>query len=127
MSGPRPGRTHDITAARHDHIVEHLKAAGLGALADLGFLGLDKDCNNQVVVTGYKATRARKLTTGQKTANRIIAAGRAPVEHGFRAPVEHGFAHLKTWRILTKLRTSPARATNLLRALLVLTNLELDR
>ncbi|MEV7369063.1 transposase family protein [Streptomyces sp. NPDC002387] len=39
---------------------------------------------------------------GQKTANRIIAAG--------RAPVEHGFAHLKTWRILTKLRTSPARA-----------------
>jgi hypothetical protein len=93
--------------------------AGLGALADLGFLGLDKDCNDQVVVTGYKATRARKLTTGQKTANRIIAAG--------RAPVEHGFAHLKTWRILTKLRTSPVRATNLLRALLVLTNLELDR
>ncbi|MFI1200392.1 hypothetical protein ACH4VR_13220 [Streptomyces sp. NPDC020883] len=43
------------------------------------------------------------------------------------APVEHGFAHLKTWHILTKLRTSPARATNLLRALLVLTNLELGR
>ncbi|MFF5213558.1 transposase family protein [Streptosporangium sp. NPDC000396] len=72
ISAARPRRTHDITAARHDHIVEHLKAAG-------------------------------------------------------RAPVEHGFAHLKTWRILTKLRTSPARATNLLRAMLVLTNLELDR
>ncbi|MER6353541.1 hypothetical protein ABT186_17275 [Streptomyces sp. NPDC001634] len=28
MSAARPGRTHDITAARHDHIVEHLKAAG---------------------------------------------------------------------------------------------------
>ncbi|GGQ34531.1 hypothetical protein [Streptosporangium pseudovulgare] len=72
---------------RHGHIVEHLKAAGLGALADLGFLGLDKDCNDQVVVTGHKATRARKLTTGQKTANRIIAAGSqrsrppAPVDH----------------------------------------------
>ncbi|WP_205825494.1 transposase family protein [Microbispora catharanthi] len=65
ISAARPGRT-------HDHIVEHLKAAG-------------------------------------------------------RAPVEHGFAHLKTWRILAKLRTSPARATNLLRALLVLTNLEPDR
>ncbi|MER5410850.1 hypothetical protein [Streptomyces sp. NPDC002769] len=72
ISAAGPGRTHDITAARHDHIVEHLKAAG-------------------------------------------------------RAPVEHGFAHLKTWRILTRLRTSPARATNLLRALLFLTNLELDR
>ncbi|MET9045832.1 transposase family protein [Streptomyces sp. NPDC004362] len=78
------------------------KAAGPGALADLGFLGLDKDCHDQVVVTGYKATRARNLTTGQNTANRIIAAG--------CAPVERGFAHLKTWRILTKLRTSPARA-----------------
>jgi hypothetical protein len=30
---------------------------------------------------------------------------------------------VKTWRILTKLRTDPARATNLLRALLVLANL----
>jgi DDE superfamily endonuclease len=120
ISAARPGRTHDITAARHDHIIDHLKAAGLGALADLGFLGLDNDGDNdQVVVTGYRATRARKLTTGQKTANRIIAAG--------RAPVEHGFAHLKTWRILTKLRTDPARATNLLRALLVLTNLETNR
>ncbi|MGR6319980.1 hypothetical protein Q2K19_25985 [Micromonospora soli] len=41
-----------------------MKAAGLGALADLGFLGLDKDCNDQVVVTGYKAAveaaRARR-------------------------------------------------------------------
>ena len=36
-------------------------------------------------------------------------------------------ARLKAWRILTKLRTAPARATNLLRALFVLTNLELDR
>ncbi|MFG3532717.1 hypothetical protein ACGF8B_39310 [Streptomyces sp. NPDC047917] len=44
-----------------------------------------------------------------------------------RAPVEHGFAHLKNWRILTKLRTAPARATQLLRALLVLTNLEVNR
>jgi hypothetical protein len=115
----RPGRTHDITAARADHIVEHLRAAGLGALADLGFLGLDDDPDDPVVITGYRATRARKLTAGQKTANRIIAAG--------RAPVEHDFAHLKTWRILTKLRTDPARATNLLRALLVLTNLEVAR
>lgn len=121
ISAARPGRTHDATAARHDHIVDHLKAAGLGALADLGFLGVDKpaDPDDQVIVTGYKATRYRKLTTGQKTANKVIAAG--------RAPVEHGFAHLKNWRVLTKLRTNPARATNLLRALLVLTNLEVDR
>ncbi|MFD5522274.1 transposase family protein [Streptomyces sp. NPDC127066] len=104
-----------------EQIVEHLKAAGLGALADLGFLGVDKpeNADDQVIVTGYKATRARKLTPGQKQANRILAAG--------RAPVEHGFAHLKNWRILTKLRTDPGRATALLRALLVLTDLESSR
>ncbi|WP_316781735.1 transposase family protein [Streptomyces sasae] len=55
---------------------------------------------------------------GQKTANRVLATG--------RAPVEHGFAHLKNWRTLTKLRIDPARATHLLRALLVLTNLEVN-
>ncbi|MEV0743516.1 transposase family protein [Streptomyces sp. NPDC050549] len=41
ISAARPGRTHDITAARRDHLITHLRAAGLGALADLGFLGLD--------------------------------------------------------------------------------------
>lgn len=56
------------------------------------------------------------VTRGQKDADRVLAAG--------RVPVERGFAHLKNWRILTKLRTDPARATHLFRALLVLTNIE---
>ncbi|MFF8618691.1 hypothetical protein [Streptomyces sp. NPDC015350] len=47
---------------------------------------------------------------------------------GRRSPyppvLQDGFAHLKNWRILTKLRTDPARATHLSRALLVLTNIE---
>ncbi|MGW6821774.1 hypothetical protein [Streptomyces sp. NPDC055005] len=72
-----------------------------------------------VVVTGYIATRIHKLTRGQKEANRVLTVG--------RAPVEHGFAHLKNWRIVTKLRTDPALATRLLRALLVLTNLDTNR
>ncbi|MFJ8389842.1 transposase family protein [Streptomyces sp. NPDC094438] len=66
ISAARPGRTHDITAARRDHILEHLRAAGLGALADLGFLGLDDDSDAPVVVTGYKATRARKLPQARR-------------------------------------------------------------
>jgi hypothetical protein len=41
-----------------------------------------------VIVTGFKATRACELTIGQKQANQILEAT--------RAPVEHGFAHLKT-------------------------------
>lgn len=102
ISAGGPGRTRDATAARHDHLVEHLKAADLGALADLGFLGVDKpdDPDDLVIVTSFKATRSG------------------------RAPVERGFAHLKNWPSLTKLRTDPVRATHLLRALLVLTNIE---
>ncbi|MER6781964.1 MULTISPECIES: transposase family protein [unclassified Streptomyces] len=119
ISAARPGLTHDNTAARHDHILAHLRAAGLGALADLGFRGLDNGIHDPVIVTGYAATRTHKLTPGQKEANRVLAVG--------RAPVEHGFAHLKNWRILTKLRADPAHATQLLRALLVLTNLEVNR
>ncbi|WP_416981378.1 hypothetical protein [Streptomyces sp. T028] len=34
ISAARPGRTHDIPAARYDHILAHLRAARLGALAD---------------------------------------------------------------------------------------------
>lgn len=119
ISAARRGAASEIKTARHDKICEHLRAAGLGALADLGFVGLDQDRDNPVVITGAKRTRKKKLTTGQKTANQVIAAARAPVEHGFAA--------LKNWRILTRLRLNPARATNLLRALLVLTNLETSR
>ncbi|MFE0332281.1 transposase family protein [Streptomyces sp. NPDC058960] len=72
-----------------------------------------------MITTGAKRTRKKKLTTAQKQNNQLIAAARAPVEHGFAA--------LKNWRILTRLRLDPARATNLLRALLVLTNLETSR
>ncbi|WP_328618963.1 MULTISPECIES: transposase family protein [unclassified Streptomyces] len=121
ISAACPGRTHDATAARRDKILEHLKAAGLGALAYLGFIGVDKPKNpdDQVIVTGSKAARARKLTAGHKRANQILAAA--------RAPVEHAFANLKAWRTLTKLRTESARATALLRALPVLTSLEVNR
>ncbi|GAA2225680.1 hypothetical protein GCM10010360_54180 [Streptomyces nogalater] len=72
-----------------------------------------------LIVTGFHANHPRKLTPGEKTANQVLAVG--------RAPVEHGFAHLKYWRILTKLRTDPARAIRLLRAPLVLTDLEVNR
>ncbi|MEU3188202.1 transposase family protein [Streptomyces sp. NPDC006923] len=97
----------------------HLRTAGLGPPADLGFRGLGNDVQAPVIVTGFHAGRTHKLTPGEKTANRVLAVG--------RASVEHGFVHLKNWRILTRLRTDPVRATRFLRALLVLTNLEVNR
>ena len=67
LSG-RPGRTSEITACRHDKLTARLRAAGLGAIADLGFVGLD-DSNpdaDPAVITGYKDARNRPLTRSQK-------------------------------------------------------------
>ena len=125
MSAVRPGRTSEITACRHDKLTARLRAAGLGAIADLGFVGLDDSGPDAdpAVITGYKAARNRPLTRGQKVSNKALAA--------VRAPVEHGFAHLKNWRVLGKVRTDPKWATALVRALvralLVLTNREVSR
>jgi hypothetical protein len=120
ISAARPGRSAEITTARHNHITTRLREAGLGALADLGFVGLDDQPDDTpVIITGRTATRTRKLTTAEKHANALLGS--------HRAPVEHGFADLKNWRILTKLRLDPGHATQLLRALLVLTNLEITR
>lgn len=113
ISAARRGAASEITAARRDRLADRLRDAGLGALADLGFTGLDPDPGDPVIITGYKATANRKLTPAQRHANQALSAA--------RAPVEHGFADLKQWRILTKLRLHPAKATTLLRALLILT------
>ena len=69
-------------------------------------------------ITGYKSTRTRKTTPAQRQANQALSAARAPVEHGFSD---------KNWRILTRLRLDPARATIVLRALLVLTRQHTSR
>ncbi|MFD8766551.1 transposase family protein [Streptomyces mirabilis] len=121
ISAARPGRTSEITACRHDQLTQKLREVGLGAIADLGFVGLDDSGPDAdpAVITGYKAARNRPLTRGQKLSNTALAA--------VRAPVEHGFAHLKNWRVLGKVRTDPSWATALVRALLVMTNREIAR
>ncbi|MDG9709519.1 hypothetical protein [Streptomyces sp. DH10] len=57
VSTARPGRTSEITACRHDKLTAHLRAVGLGAIADLGFVGLGDSGPDAdpAVITGYKA------------------------------------------------------------------------
>jgi hypothetical protein len=110
------GSASEIATSRGEKLLEHLRAAGLGALADRGFIGLDRNPEDPIVITGVKKTSKKPLTAADKLTNQIIAA--------HRAPNEHGFAFLKNWRCITKLRINPIRATTLLRALLVLANLE---
>jgi len=46
ISPARRGAASQITAARHGHLPDRLRAAGPGALADLGLTGLDPDPGN---------------------------------------------------------------------------------
>ncbi|MFI6055231.1 transposase family protein [Streptomyces violascens] len=91
-----PGNTHDTAAARHDRILAHLRAAGLGALADLGFLSLDNDLCD--LYGGLNARtphndRLAHLSSGVTWRDQagILSAGRgrdapaAPGEYGPRA------------------------------------------
>ncbi|WP_190820823.1 transposase family protein [Saccharopolyspora pogona] len=119
FSAAKPGRASEVTTARHNNITTALRDAELGAMCDLGFTGLEDDPDEPVIIIGRRAARAHPLTDAQKQANQLVARE--------RATCEHGFADLKNWRILTRLRMHAANATRLLRALLVLTNLEITR
>ncbi|MEV8322318.1 transposase family protein [Kitasatospora sp. NPDC056731] len=94
ISAAKPGRSGEITTVRHNKICAELREAGLGALVDLGFVGLDDGPDDPVIVTGRRATRGHPLTEAQKEANRLV--NREPAAN------EHGFAGLENWRVLTK-------------------------
>ncbi|GGT42606.1 transposase family protein [Streptomyces chromofuscus] len=84
ISAAKPGRSSETTTARHNKITGHLRKAGLAALADLGFVGLDDHSDDDpVIITGRKATRGHRLTKAEKDANRLLSRERAAVEHGF--------------------------------------------
>jgi hypothetical protein len=116
LSPVLPGKTADITAARHHKLLARLHRAGLTVIADKGYQGFHKDLratpDDQLALTPYKAEVNRPLTEAQKIANSVL--------NGTRCAVEGGFSTLKTWRILDKLRLHPRHAPTLLQALLTL-------
>jgi hypothetical protein len=95
VSAVRPGRTSEITACRHDRLTAHLRAAGLGAIADLGFVGLDDSGPDAdpAVITGYKAARNKPLTRGQKLS---LRTGKSPADRRSppKSPAHHQREHL---------------------------------
>ncbi|WAP53545.1 hypothetical protein [Streptomyces sp. S465] len=69
-----------------------LRAAGLAAIAGLGFVGLDgggDDSSGRAVITGWQKPRGKKLPPAKKQVNQLIAAERAVCEHAF-ADLTHG-------------------------------------
>ena len=110
ISPALPGARHDIGAAREHGIIDALTHACVTAIADTAYQGggplirvpqrrrrLDPD-------TGHY----RRLSRAQKEVNTAHARQRGP---GERANAE-----LKNWRVLRKIRSSPARASELVAA-----------
>lgn len=104
----RRGSTHDPSAARADPIVDAVTEAGIETLVDSGYQGA-----GGTVRTPIKRPKRLGRNGHEKRANTLYASR--------RAPGEHSFAPLKGWRVLRLVRISPCRATDLVRAVLVLT------
>jgi hypothetical protein len=103
-----PGATHDLTAARDHGLLDALNSANVMTFADKGYQGAGGS-----VRTPFKRHKQRPpLSQRQKEVNRAHAR--------IRALGERAVATLKTWKILTKLRCCPRRATAILQAILVL-------
>ncbi|WP_327007738.1 transposase family protein [Dactylosporangium sp. NBC_01737] len=107
-----PGAVHDLTAARTHGIIDALSSADVVTFADKGYQGA-----GGTVRTPFKRHRHRpKLSRRQKAVNKTHAK--------VRACGERAIATLKTWKILTKLRCCPRRATAIVQAILALHRVE---
>src|SRR3954451_1810473 len=94
-----PGAAHDLTAARTHGLTDALTSADVMTFTDKAYQGAHGS-----IRTPFKRHRYRpKLSRRQKTVNRAHAR--------IRARGERANATLKTWKILTKLRCCPRRAT----------------
>jgi hypothetical protein len=106
LGDAHPGSVHDLAAARADGIIEQVTATEVETLADSGYQGA-----GGTVRTPIKRRRGLHHSEHEKHANS---------EHArHRVPVERAFAHLKRWRVLDRVRISPNRISNLLKALFV--------
>ena len=120
-SAPRPARLHETTHAKALHLPARLRRHDLAVITDRAHTRLDDQPHTDpTVIVGRRGGRNHRLTPAEKQVNTLIAAE--------RATNEHAHAHLKNWRILTRLRHDHRdHPTTLLRALLVLTATEISR
>lgn len=110
-----PGSIHDLTAARDNGVIDVLTSHEVTTYADKAYQGA-----GGTIQTPYKRHRVRpRLSAGQKAVNRAHAR--------IRALGERAVATLKNWKILTKLRCCPHRASAVIAAILMLHHLESGR
>lgn len=121
ISAAVPARLHETTQAKRLHLPTRLRQHNLAIITDRYHTRLDdQPTTNPTVMVGRRGCTNHTLTPAEKQVNALLAAE--------RAGNEHAHAHLKNWRITTRLRHDQrTNATTLLRALLVLTNTEINR
>jgi DDE superfamily endonuclease len=120
-AGPaEPGSVPDIDAARVHALPALYRAAALGlpTLADGGYQGAGIGIHHPVKSPkAKKGTAKRELDENQRTRNLLL--------RGLRSQGERGFALLaRRWAALQHVTASPSRATEIIRAALVLTQWE---
>jgi transposase len=108
-----PGATHDLVAARRHGIPTALIKFGVACYADNAYRAA-----GPTIAVPFRR-RPRRLSANQKKVNRNHARN--------RAPGERAVATLKTWKLLTKLRCCPRRATTIIAAIGVLQTIEDQR
>jgi DDE superfamily endonuclease len=115
VSDAEPGSVHDLTAARIHALpaLYRAAAAGLPALADLGYDG----AGIGVHIPVKQPAGGRELDIGTRTCNAI--------QRSLRCQGERGFALLTgRWRTLQHITASPSKIGDIARAALVLTHFE---
>jgi hypothetical protein len=99
-----PGATHDLTAARAHGIIAALAESEILTLADQGYRGAGPTIRTPFCGKDLP----KRMRVCNSSLNRT------------RGPGERANATLKTWKLLTKLRCCPQRATTIIAAILVL-------
>ena len=107
-----PGTRHDASAAAEHGIPAALAGAGVTAYADSAYHGAGSTIRAPFRRSRYDRAShrfvCRPLSQAQKAVNRAHSA--------LRAPGERANADLKNWRLLRKIRSSPASATTVVNA-----------
>jgi hypothetical protein len=107
-----PGARHDMGAARDHGILDALRAAEVKVIADNGYRGSGFVVPQRRRPADPDTGQRRRLSRNQKAVNSAHARQ--------RGPGERANAVLKSWKILRKIRCCPRRATDLVKAVLVL-------
>jgi DDE superfamily endonuclease len=80
VSDSVPGSTHDLTLLVGSGVLEGLGEEE-GAMADKGYVGLDKHCPGVPLVMPHKKPRGGELSEQQRAHNREVSRHRIVVEH----------------------------------------------